>query len=332
MEVPHDAETLRALLSWVYCEAICPEVVESGNLELATRILRLAEDWRLRDAGRLRHRLAAGRTAERARGTLAEDVLRAYLAGELGGRLSFCCPQDAHEPLCGGLPVVLRARSSYFNAMLGGSWAESHRASLGEALVDVRWSPVQLGKLLRFLHGGEFVTGPGDLLDAVECAKFFGVPALFAHISDWIACNLTVSTAAELWSFVEAEPLIIEPLGGGYEDVDNADAACFDFAIRNFEDMSRPVQEDGVEEAWIPLHDLSPPLMHRLLASGLVEMHTVLLKGVVKRYAKAICGDEKSQAYIDLRRSLRPPAVLFNREHRASLLPINGIISARSFV
>jgi hypothetical protein len=212
------------------------------------------------------------------------------------------------ETLSGGWIELVRSQSSYFHSMFSGVWAES----AGD--VAIQYPRRQVAKLLRFLHGHSFVTGSSDLMDAVECGSFFGVPSLLAHVNDWIASNLKMANAPTLWGFVEAENrLRLGDLDGQVEAAD-ADDACFDFHIRHFEELVRdPDDGDG---SWVPLHDLSYSLMRRLLASGLVDVPREKLTEVVERYVEAKFGFKDPAAL----KELRPPAVLFNREIRSMLM------------
>lgn len=342
-EAFEDSEVVYALLRWVYCEVVDSNLVEVVSHNLGSRVVVLARIWGLRDAGCLQSRVAARRVAARVSGTLTEDLLRAYDDGNLVGHFVLRPveaegkkDEDATKSTC-LLPwcALIRGRSAYFGAMLGGAWAESSDLRVNRMAVKVRWPSGELAKLVKFLHGAEFVEGLDDLGAAVECAKFFGVPAVLSNVNEWIVEHLQVQTAPGLWCFLEGEPILrnfgdIDGAAEWHNDIEDADTACFDYHIRHFEELAEETeQDDGTIR--VPLHDLSASLLRRLLASGLVEMPTGLLKGVVKRFAGVHVADKQSEEYADLVASLRPPAVLFNREHRRCLLP-QGIITVWSFV
>mmetsp|Transcript_168154 Transcript_168154/g.535112 ORF Transcript_168154/g.535112 Transcript_168154/m.535112 type:complete len:221 (-) Transcript_168154:89-751(-) len=220
--------------------------------------------------------------------------------------------------------------------MLSGAWAESSRSHEGGKSIDVKvhWPRESLARLLRFLHGAMFVQSADDLRIALDCAKFFEVPSLFAHIGDWVASNLKIETAPAFWRLVEEEPSLMHGSGEGHDDFADADTACFEFHIRHFSKLAGQEEDNDEMEVVkdnVLLHTLSIPLMHRLLSSGLVKMHTAPLKVVVKRFAKAHTVGQPHSAYQDLWARLRPPAVLFNRDHRDSLLPV-GEVTVRSFL
>lgn len=255
----------------------------------------------------------------------------------MGGNLKFCGSdgvnqrQDVGAALCGGWCTLLRARSGYFQAMLGGDWAETRR---GDGTVRVVWPQEQFSRLLRFLHGDVFVRELADLQAAVDCGTFFSVPSLLAHATDWIVENLNTGNAPSLWCFFEAEPALQFIDDKGQTDALDADAACFDFHIRNFLLLAQPLE--GREGTKVPLHELTPQLMHRLLSSGLVEMSTHALLDLVDGFARTKCGlqgDEEGipnyAEYERLSASLRPPAVLFNRQERQRLCGGLGVVEAR---
>jgi hypothetical protein len=252
------------------------------------------------------------------------DLLRAYEADDLGSCFSFrCIEADRHVLLPGGWPELLRTRSSYFRAMLDGGWLESSKHSIGQMddfrlrAVDIHFPIAQFTKLLHFLHGGTFVTGIGDLTQAVECGSFFGVPSLLAHANEWIATNLKVANAPNLWVYVDSEPRLQLLDSEEHCGCADADDACFDFHIRHFAELvSDPEDGDG---SWVPIHDLTYPLMKRVLASGLIAMPRDALTEVVVRFVEAKTGGKRGGAFDNLLAGLRPPVVLFNRENRELL-------------
>eukprot|EP00440_Ansanella_granifera_P001353 gb/GFBE01001457.1/.p1 GENE.gb/GFBE01001457.1/~~gb/GFBE01001457.1/.p1 ORF type:complete len:401 (+),score=84.25 gb/GFBE01001457.1/:1-1203(+) len=325
--VDEEEAVVFGLLRWVYCEAFDLRGTHSVR-GIGDRVVCLAETWGMRDVAVLRERLVQSWRTQRRKGSLDKDLLRAYDARQLGS-LEFSCADSSQQVangsqvVYGGWPVLLRAASSYFHAMLNGSWAES--SNCDEARVRVHWPSQQLSKLVRYVHGGHFVSGSADLHTAVECGEFFGVPALIASANDWIAENLDLSNAATLWGFVEGEPRMRAQWLRNAEDPDylpwmdlaaDADEACFDFHIREFASMAQdPENGDG---SWVPLHDLSPRLMHRLVSSGLISMNTEQLKEAIERYARAKCSCPGE--FTALAKSLLPPTVLFNRELRDLLL------------
>lgn len=334
LQVEADRETVLALLQWVYCEVVQAEAAQDMDAVrgLGPRLVRLGRSVGLRDAGRLQARVAAQSKASRAQGMLAEDLLRAYDNGDLHHGLRFQPIASAEDPsaplLDGGWSEVLKARSEYFAAMLGGTWAESSRSN-GEVVICVHWPHDQMKRLVRFLHGAPFIECDEDVASAVECAKFFGVPSLFASINDFIAERLQPSTAPMLWNLLEIESQLRD--GDTYDFTANADEACFDYHIANFHILAEGLQQDDGKGP-VPLHDLSYSLMRRLLSSGLVDMPTRELKAVVKRFSKARTEGKPYEAYQEMWQSLCPPELIFNRVHRQSLLPRVDLLTARSFV
>jgi len=329
-----------ALLRWIYCEQVVSqdpdEWAGSDGVPrdaVGPRAVRLGRRWGLRDAECLQGRVAARRVVTRGSGTLAKDLLRAYDAGALDANLTFRAA-DGDEALPGGWADLLRQRSPYFGAMLGGDWAEGRNG--GE--ITVHWPHDQMVRLLRFLHGAPFVRGQDDLHVALGCAKFFGVPALFAEVNEWISGNLSLRNAPALWNLVESEPLLRHHYGVAQEDVADADGACFDFHVAHFAELVKGERHMG-EEPEIEifeakagfLHELCAPLMQRLLSSGLVDVPSASLTPVVLAYAEGRTKGRPMEEYRELCEMLRPPAVLFNREHRAKLLPAVQI-TARSFL
>ncbi|CAE8586085.1 unnamed protein product [Polarella glacialis] len=353
VECHETSDVLHGLLRWVYCGTLChqasdtlfsevegPELrvamVQRQRMSLGSGLLRLAERWGLRDSDCLKGRLVGRRLVQRQQGTLAEDLLRAYDDGQIGGRFLFSCAdediggREDLPPLEGGWCALLRLQSSYFDAMLSGGWAESSGSVGsfdGRRVVHLQWPREQLARLLRFFHGDRFVRSSADLPLALECARFFGVPSLFASVNDWIAAHLKIENASALWNLVESEPGLVTTDADFQEVVDDADAACFYFHLKHFEVLA----EDEVDASGgVPLNLLNTSLMQRLLMSGLVDIPTAILKGVVKRFARARCSD-KQQAEA-LRVQLQPPAVLFNREHRDALLPRSSEVTVRAFL
>lgn len=260
-------------------------------------------------------------------------MLRAYDAGELEREAALfvaCagahgCPSEEPEALASGWRALLRERSAYFGAMFCGAWAES---SGGAAAVHVRWDREQLRRLLRFLHGAPFVGGPGDLPAAVECAEFFGVPDLLVSAADWIAANLEPATAPSLWTFLDG----FRHSAQAPDALADADEACFQYHVAHFEEICDSPTEEGESPAKAAIHALSAGLFQRLLASGLVDAPTASLLGTVKMFAKLKAASGEATDARALCQSLRPPAVLFNREVRSRLMPTATGLTARSFV
>jgi len=321
-DVAEDSDVVLWTLRWAYCEAL--DFIKSDSSRgLGDRVARLAEAWGLRDTSVLRKRLVKSWRTEKLTGSLASDMLRAYDA-DLLTSLHFRCVDvqaRAFELVAGGWPALLRAGSEYFRAMLGGSWAEAKATE-----IEVHWPKKQLHKLIRFLHGGTFVSKPADCQDAVEVAEFFGVDALLAHVHDWITSSLTLRNSALLWDFVDRDPrmqrvLYVKDLKDSeaiawMDACADADDACFDFHIKQFTVLAE--EPEGSDGSWVPLHDLSIPLMHRLVSSGLICMNTEQLKAVVEKYAQAKCAGHAE--FKELAKRLLPPEVLFNRELRDALL------------
>lgn len=251
---------------------------------------------------------------------LEEDVLLAYDKCTLNGRFTFVSSMGPGVPLEGGLCGVLRGRSSYFNAMLNGLWSESCGSDTTHVVVNVLWPENLLSRLLRFLHGGGFLEEPKELPDALECAKFFGVPALANHISEWIVDNLTVESACAMWNYVHSEPMLRAcSENENEEDLICVDETCFDFHIINFEALAAFQVHPG-GEAQVLIHELHPTLMHRLLASGLVNMQADQLLEVVRKYARVHSENGRDQElYERMFNWLNPTSVLFNRDHRNAL-------------
>eukprot|EP00930_Biecheleria_cincta_P030008 TRINITY_DN20826_c0_g1_i1.p1 TRINITY_DN20826_c0_g1~~TRINITY_DN20826_c0_g1_i1.p1 ORF type:complete len:384 (-),score=67.79 TRINITY_DN20826_c0_g1_i1:336-1487(-) len=318
-DVAEDSDVVLGVLRWAYCEAVD---FSNSSRHFGHRVVRLAETMGLRDASALKQRLVKSWRTDKQTGSLARDMLRAYDDNMLT-TLHFCCvePGQGNRVLvAGGWPALLRAGSEYFRAMLGGSWAETRASE-----IEVHWPKQHLMKLLRFLHGATWVSTPADCQDAVEAADIFGVDALLGHVNDWIAASLGIRNAPLLWDFVDRDPrmqrfrLHLHPKDSQGPDWEaasaDADDACFDFHIRQFAVLAED-PEDG--DGWVPLHDLSIPLMQRLVSSGLICMNTEQLKTVVKRYAKAKCGCHAD--FKDLSKTLLPPEVLFNRDLRDALV------------
>jgi len=343
LEVPECSSVVLTLLRWVYAAAIDARVIDRDDetdvrFGLGSSASRLGSRWGLLDIGCLQSRVAGRRCAERCRGSLQEDVLSAYDAEGFGSELWFFADEDGseegNEPVYGGFCEILKGRSAYFRAMLSGQWAESSPRSLDtedRTAVNIGWPRDQLKRLIRFLHGATFIQCADDLMAAVECAKFFEVPSLLVSVHAWIACNLSVSNCPSMWKFMEAEPALKLSALDEEDDVPDADEACFDFLIHNFELLARAENDDNEEAEDVPLHELTVPQLQRLLSSGLIDTSTLELNGIVKRFAKAHSRGESPEVYTDLLANLGPPAVLFNRQIRDSILP-QGVTTARSFV
>lgn len=309
VNIDADAPVVYVLLGWVYSEAL--DLPSVPYQKLTSAVVCLGLSWGLRDCTVLQDRLMSSWRKQRRAGTLLKDIARAYDSGAWG-KLYISSPVDDSgeraAELSGGWVALLRGCSSYFKAMLGGEWVESSGSS-----VKIHWPRTQLAKLLRFLHGHCFVESAADLPAAMECSDFFGVPALVAEANDWVAANLKLENAAALWDFVHKEPrMCINNIDDQVVQAVDASSACLDFFLRNFAELARDPQDgDG---SWVPLHDLSCPLMQKLLATGLLEIPHDELMHIVYRYALAKCGSlEKSGALLS---SLRPPVVMFNREMR----------------
>mmetsp|Transcript_43099 Transcript_43099/g.99255 ORF Transcript_43099/g.99255 Transcript_43099/m.99255 type:complete len:425 (-) Transcript_43099:123-1397(-) len=360
IEVPEDAAVVCTLLRWIYAERFESEAVAveekerawwfyggSRNLEAdpsamatmhnctgqAARAVRLGHHWGLTDSSCFQGRVAAGRGAK-GNGTLAADVLSAYDSFALDSGVFFQTvtgDEDAtsSQVISGGWPALLRAQSHYFSSMLGGHWAESKDMHSERCVIEVQWPSLELRRLLRFLHGGPFIEDSGDLDSAVRCAEFFGVPSLLSSVGDWIASNLSKSNVLSMWNFVEAHPALMQHCSrdGLRDECSDPDASCLDMAIKNFssfiDEEEFPDEEGRNPNARddVPLHALTPSLFRRLLSSGLLDIDTLRLKIIVKRFAKAKTEGKRKADFIAMVESLTPPAVLFNREHRNTLLP-----------
>jgi len=342
VRVVEESSVLLALLRWVYAGKAAQEHWTADHDHVFySRTVRLAKSWGMRDAGELQDCLTGGR--KKRKSSLEEDVLAGYTSGILGGHFLFHCPlhDDSKEVLLdGGLPCLLRTRSDYFGAMLGGSWAESACVSEEPRVVTVYWPRDQMARLLHFLHGADFVVGPQDLRVALDCASFFGVPSLLHHVREWIASNLQVSTAPLLWDFVDSEPLLKQQDIEGCEDAEDVEAACFEYHVKHFSALAG-IKEweafgddfDGSCDEEVPLHNLSIPLLHRLLMSGLVQLPTKQLFRVVERFARAKCSDASSQeAFAQVFTALIPPAVIFNRDCRSAILQTRPEMTATAVV
>lgn len=318
-DVAEDSDVVLGALRWAYCEAVDFSMT---SRDFGDRVARLAEAMGLRDASVLKRRLVKSWRTEARTGSLAQDMLRAY-DEDILTTFHFRCVEPGQAKgvfVPGGWPVLLRAGSEYFRAMLGGSWAETTASD-----IEVHWPKQHLMKLLRFLHGEAWVSTPADCQDAVEVAEVFGVDALLGHVNDWIVASLTIRNAPLLWDFVYRDPRMqrfrLHPhpkdkQGPDWEAASaDADDACFDFHIQQFAVLAEdPEGGDG----WVSLHDVSIPLMQRLVSCGLICMNTEQLKMVVDRYVKAKCSCHADIK--DLSRKLLPPEVLFNRELRDALV------------
>lgn len=326
--IDEDACVVLGLLRWTYTESLnfqdLQTQAEHHDENLGHRVSRLADSWGLRDSNALRKRLVRSWRTEKNRGSLCEDLLRAYAQGEQLGSLWFHAEDGT--VIYGGWPALLMAGSKYFRAMLGGSWAESHGQCSQQNPVKICWPGNQLQKLVNFLHGGLLLSTAAELKQVAEIADFFGVDAALAQANDWIASNLTHSNVANLWSFATAEPSMRNFWQtASVQDEEallwrdwaaDADDACFDFHVRHFALLAE--NPEGGDGSWVPLHDLPIPLMYRLLASGLISMNTQQMIEIVQSFAssKSSCHAKRKA----LSKNLLPPKVLFNRELRDMLL------------
>lgn len=316
MAVDADHATVSALLRWIYSEVL--DLRSLPQEHLGTSVMRLALSWGLWDSAVLHDRIV-GSWRERRCGSLQKDIARAYDSGSWASKLLFetvgASGSLANDGVAGGWPPLLRARSSYFAAMLGGSWAES----CSSGTVQIHWPHGQLKKLIRFIHGHPFVENMADLQAAVECSSFFGVPALIAEANDWVATHLKPDNAATLWEFVDKEArMSVSTIEEDGLQAADAHDACLSFHISHFAELAAdPPDGDG---SWVPLHDLSCHLMNKLLATGLVSMPTKELMHIVERFVSAKCGATGGKEFDSIMKTLRPPAVMFNRELRQILV------------
>lgn len=321
MSVDEDHEVISVLLEWVYCEKIHFRGAEgSVGLGLAERTLRLAAKLGLRDALALRERLY-GNWRRRSSGCLSQDLVRSFHEQSLDN-LWFLCGEPGANQVCkavygGFLPVLLQA-SSYFAAMLSGKWAETAHEQ-----VKVGWPAEEFERLMEFLHGGQdFIRDAQDLEKALRCADFFGLPVLVVHANQWIADHLDSKNGSQLWNFVDSEPRLrlkqVQDSGLHADFFVDAEDACFDFHVREFLALAWPdADSEADEDCWVPLHDLSPSLMQRLLRSGSLDVSTERLKAIVLRYARAKWDKSLAQVHA---KQMMPPNVLFNRDIRDQLL------------
>lgn len=316
MAVDADCATISSLLRWIYSEVL--DLRSLPQEHLGTSVMRLALSWGLRDSAVLHDRIV-GSWREKRHGSVQKDIARAYDSGFWANKILFQAVGEsgcsANEAVPGGWPLLLQARSSYFAAMLGGSWAESR--SSGN--VTIHWPHGQLKKLIRFIHGHPFVESIADLQAAVECSSFFGVPALIAEANDWVATHLKLDNAALLWEFVDKEPrMSVSSIEQDGLQAADAHDACLSYHISHFAELAAdPPDGDG---SWVPLHDLSCNLMNKLLATGLVSMPTKELMHVIGRFVGAKCGATSGKEFDSIMKTLRPPAVMFNRELREILV------------
>eukprot|EP00439_Symbiodinium_sp_Y106_P029259 s3010_g3.t1 len=179
--------------------------------------------------------------------------------------------------------------------MLSGKWAETAHEQ-----VKVGWPAEEFERLMEFLHGGQdFIRDAQDLEKALRCADFFGLPVL-----------------------VDSEPRLrlkqVQDSGLHADFFVDAEDACFDFHVREFLALAWPdADSEADEDCWVPLHDLSPSLMQRLLRSGSLDVSTERLKAIVLRYARAKWDKSLAQVHA---KQMMPPNVLFNRDIRDQLL------------
>eukprot|EP00933_Yihiella_yeosuensis_P042660 TRINITY_DN37304_c0_g1_i1.p1 TRINITY_DN37304_c0_g1~~TRINITY_DN37304_c0_g1_i1.p1 ORF type:complete len:396 (-),score=57.18 TRINITY_DN37304_c0_g1_i1:316-1503(-) len=323
-----------ALLEWIYGERLNVQCDK-----LAFHLVRLARSWGLRDADCLQGRLARKFSLVKGKGTLAEDVLRAYEADTLEHRYVFLCTgaeeeeeDEVRRRVPAGCSSLLSSRSSYFRAMLSGSWAESrildekHELNrLEPVTIRIQWPRQQLHRLIRFIHGGCFVESQEDLPAAIECAKFFDVPCLVASVHEWISANLTKENASALWNLIDSETALKISDSELSQVCDDADTACFDFHMRHFEDLAQEVEQSES----VSIHKLNITLMYRLVSSGMLDVPTAILKGHIKRYAEFHCVNKDLAA--EMSRRFGPTFVLFNQDQRSRILG-QAEISARTFV
>jgi len=279
VDVPEEAAVIFVLLRWIYYTAYSEEVdtdetptVSSSSDSLGARAVRLARRWGLRDASCLQARVSAGRRVLRGSGSLTEDILRAYDAGSFAGSFFIQPKQGTSEAvseskedgretegtqLDGGWCTLLCGHSSYFNSMLHGGWSESRNTNQVDVptIVKVQWPGGQMLRVLRFVHGGEFISGPEDLKAAICSANFFGIPALIASVKNWISFNLEVANASRLWNLVYEEPSLYLCSDGAYDDCSDADDACFYFHVQHFTELAHLESSEGQ----VVLHELRIP-------------------------------------------------------------------------
>lgn len=316
LNLPENPSVVDELLRWVYTGKMALPLEAVGG----DRIAQLAEMWGLRDLHAMRQRLLRSWRREPARGCVEEDLLRAYDQERLGKTWFLCEKVQEEDPhvYAGFLPLLIKA-SSFFGAMFSSRWADSSVNGSDVAVIKVGWDVSTMRRLIRFLHGGpSFIRDIQDLDQAIHCADFFGMPVLLAHCNTWIVEHLDRDTAPRLWSYVESQPRLrmnwLEDSIFQEDMLITADSECFDFHLQEF-----PMMVDGIRdgESWVPLYDLTPSLMYRLVASGSLDVSTALLKSVVANFVQQKVPPAEQKAMLQ---RMMPPEVLFNRELRDQVL------------
>lgn len=312
-----DRAVVQALLQWIYTGKMDLKLVHGREAEISSdRVAQLAQLLGMRDLVAMRQRLLRSWRREPSRGCIEPDLLRAYDQRSLSNTWFLCDAEgDGQLVYAGFLPLLAKA-SSFFSAMLSSRWTEKPTGS-NKTEFKVGWDASVVERMIRFLHGGpSFVRNSHDLDQAAHCADFFGMPCLLAQSHNWIIEHLDRETAPRLWSYVESQPrLCLDWFQDRIFNEDtcmDADDACFDFHIQEFSAMA-----DGDLDNWIPLFDLTPSLMFRLVASGGLDVHTSYLKLVISKFVCHKAPQEDQKATL---RKLLPPAVLFNRELRDQVL------------
>jgi len=324
VQVSEVSEVVYALLQWVYLEQL--DVTQGGadSQEWRHRVWRLGQLWGLRDSDALQCRLAGSRRVGREGGTVAQDVLRGYAAGDFAGGVVFCAATEKGTSTTSALPAwptLLRHRSTYFSAMLSGSWSENAGGSR-EAPIEVCWPPAEFQYLMRYLHGAPLELQHDSLRAIVDLASFFGVSSLLVEVASWIASHLEPQTASALWHFLDTEPALqaLEGCDDLTYEVD-PDTACFEYHVENFVALALPERASDSEKGVAPpppLFNLSIPLMHRLLSCGRISMSTQPLLDLVANFVRSQCDDPvECVAHLE---KMRPPSVLFNRRMRSVLV------------
>ncbi|GAB2264163.1 hypothetical protein Droror1_Dr00026297 [Drosera rotundifolia] len=114
----------------------------------------------------------------------------------------------------------LVAESSYFRALLGGSFSES-----GMHSVAVQWSLEAVLNILRFMYGHQLQVTSWNFLSVIQAALYFGVETVLLECQTWLAND---SNQMEFETLNHVHDFALE------HGIDSIQGQCVSYMARNF--------------------------------------------------------------------------------------------------
>ncbi|KAL9260819.1 BTB/POZ domain-containing protein [Drosera capensis] len=118
------------------------------------------------------------------------------------------------------LSILLVAESSFFRALLGGSFSES-----GMHSVAVQWSLEAVLNILRFMYGHQLQITSSNCLSVIQAALYFGVETVLLECQTWLAND---SNQMEFDDLIHVHDFALE------HGIDSIQGQCVSYMAWNF--------------------------------------------------------------------------------------------------